>query len=76
MIDIATIDEYLSRQGRFCLIDWLLTDNFLRYADYEAWRYGELKNLEDLLQFDRQPSPFPSVTQIQMGPSLASPPFA
>ena len=54
MIDIATIDEYLSRQGRFCLIDWLLTDNFLRYADYEAWRYGDLENLEDLLQFDRQ----------------------
>ncbi len=54
MIDIATIDEYLSRQGRFCLIDWLLADNYLRYADYEAWRYGELENLEDLLQFDRQ----------------------
>ena len=54
MIDIAIIDDYLSRQGRFCLIDWLLADNFLHYADYEAWRYGELKTLDDVVQFDRQ----------------------
>ena len=54
MIDIVTIDGYLSRQGQFCLIDWLLADNFLRYADYEAWRYGELKSLDDVLQFDRE----------------------
>jgi hypothetical protein len=54
MIDIASIDDYLSRQGRFCLIDWLLADNFLHYADYEAWRYGELKTLDNVVQFDRQ----------------------
>jgi hypothetical protein len=54
MIDIATIDGYLSRQGRFCLIDWLLSDNYLRYADYEAWRYGRLKNLDDVLQLNRE----------------------
>jgi hypothetical protein len=54
VIDVATIDGYLSRQGRFCLIDWLLADNFLHYADYEAWRYGELNSLDDVLQFDRQ----------------------
>jgi hypothetical protein len=53
MIDIAAVDSYLSRQGRFCLIDWLLADNFLHYADYEAWRYGEVNNLDDVLQFDR-----------------------
>ena len=52
MIDIAAVDSYLSRQGRFCLIDWLLADNFLHYADYEAWRYGELKNLDDVVRFD------------------------
>ncbi len=54
MIDIATVADYLSRQGRFCLIDWLLADNFLHYADYEAWRYGELKTLDDVVRFDRQ----------------------
>ncbi len=54
MIDIANIDGYLSRQGRFCLIDWLLADNFLGYADYETWRYGELTNLDDVLRFDRE----------------------
>jgi hypothetical protein len=54
MIDIATIDEYLGRQGRFCLIDWLLANNFLHYADYEAWRYGELNNLDDVVQFDQE----------------------
>ncbi len=54
MIDIASIEEYLSRQGRFCLIDWLLTDNLLHYSDYEAWRYGELKNLDDVLKLERK----------------------
>ena len=54
MIDIATIDEYLSRQGRFCLMDWLLANNFLHYTDYEAWRYGELNNLDDVVQFDQE----------------------
>ena len=54
MIDIATIERYLSRQGRFCLIDWLLADNFLHYADYEAWRYGKMKILDDALQLDRE----------------------
>ncbi len=53
MIDIATIDEYLSRQGRFCLIDWLLMDGLLHYADYEAWRYGKLKGLDDVVRFDK-----------------------
>lgn len=54
MIDIAIVDEYMSRQGRFCLIDWLLADNYLHYADYETWRYGELKSLDDVVHIDRE----------------------
>ncbi len=52
MIDISAIDEQLSQQGRFCLIDWLLADNFLHYADYEAWRYGNLKSLDMAIRLD------------------------
>lgn len=52
MIDIAAIEQHLSQQGRFCLVDWLLADNVLFYADYESWRYGQRDNLDDVLQLD------------------------
>ncbi len=54
MINIAAIDEHLSQQGRFCLIDWLLANNVLFYADYEDWRYGRCGALDDALQLDRE----------------------
>ncbi len=54
MIDIAAIDTQLSQQGQFCLLDWLLADNYLPYEDYEKWRYGELKDLDDAFLFDRK----------------------
>jgi len=52
MIDIATIEQHLSAQGRFCLIDWLLADSQLFYTDYEAWRYGQRENLDEVLQLN------------------------
>jgi len=54
MIDIATIERYLSQQGRFCLLDWLLSDNHLLYSDYEAWRYGQRDSLDNMMQFDQK----------------------
>jgi hypothetical protein len=53
-LDIANIDQYLSQQGRFCLIGWLLSQNYLHYADYESWRYGQLDYLDNALLIDRE----------------------
>jgi hypothetical protein len=52
MIGIADIDSYLSQHGRFCLIDWLLVQNILHYADYEAWRYGRCRFLVEAINLD------------------------
>lgn len=46
MTDIATIDTSLSQAGQFCLLDWLLSQNFLPYGDYEDWRYGRNESLD------------------------------
>lgn len=47
MLDIINIDQHISQQGNFCLIDWLLSDNLLHYSSYESWRYGQLEYLDD-----------------------------
>jgi len=52
MLTIATIDQQLSQQGRFCLIDWMLSENLLHYAAYEDWRYGRATTLEQGIQLD------------------------
>ncbi len=54
MLDIAGIDRHLSQQGAFCLVDWLLSENYLPYAHYEAWRYGKLDNLDGQLLIDNK----------------------
>ncbi|MFT7673241.1 MAG: hypothetical protein ACI845_001651, partial [Gammaproteobacteria bacterium] len=41
MIDVSIIDHCVAEQGRFCVIDWLLSDDLLSYSDYESWRYGD-----------------------------------
>jgi hypothetical protein len=46
MVDIATVDQTVSQQGQFCLLDWLLQENILAYADYEDWRYGRVSYLD------------------------------
>ena len=50
MLTIAIIDQQLSQQGKFCLIDWLLSENLLYYAAYEDWRYGRIETLEPEIQ--------------------------
>ncbi|MFT5503952.1 MAG: tetratricopeptide (TPR) repeat protein [Gammaproteobacteria bacterium] len=52
MIDVSIIDHCVAEQGRFCVIDWLLSDDLLSYSDYESWRYGDQKVLEKLLRLD------------------------
>ena len=54
MLTIAIIDQQLSQQGKFCLIDWLLSENLLYYAAYEDWRYGRLETLEPEIQLESQ----------------------
>ena len=46
MVDIATVDSQVSQQGQFCLLDWMLSENFIPYATYEDWRYGRMATLD------------------------------
>ncbi len=52
MLTIAIIDQQLSQLGKFCLIDWLLSENLLYYAAYEDWRYSRLETLEPEIQLE------------------------
>lgn len=52
ILTIAAIDEYLSRNGQFALLDWLIEQNIIAYADYEAWRYGQRTTLDGALSMD------------------------
>jgi hypothetical protein len=54
MVDIATVDSQVSQQGQFCLLDWMLTKNFIPYADYESWRYGRIPHLDDCFALDAE----------------------
>jgi hypothetical protein len=54
MLQLSTVEDELSRQGYFCLLDWLLTQNFLAYADYEAWRYGHIDTLDGCFQHNEK----------------------
>ncbi len=54
MINIAIIDQQIARQGRFCLIDWLLEENLLDYADYENWRNAQIETLDDKFHLDKK----------------------
>ncbi len=49
MVNISTIDQTVSEQGQFCLLDWLLQNNGIAYAVYEDWRYGRMANLESAM---------------------------
>ena len=46
MVDIATVDSQVSQHGQFCLLDWMLSENFIPYAAYEDWRYGRVATLD------------------------------
>jgi len=45
-VNIADIENALAVQGHFCLLEWLLRENYLAYNDYESWRYGKVKTLD------------------------------
>lgn len=53
-LDIAAIDQQIGELGFFNVIDWLLAQNELHYSDYEAWRYGHLKSLDEKLMLNSQ----------------------
>ncbi len=46
---IATVEQHLSQQGSYCLLEWLLQQNLLAYSTYEAWRYGQIETLDTVL---------------------------
>jgi hypothetical protein len=48
-IDIGTLDRYLVEHGSFTVLDWLLAEGKLAYADYTAWRDGRREVLDDAL---------------------------
>ena len=54
MLQLSTVEDELSRQGYFSLFDWLLAQNLLAYADYEAWRYGHIDTLDGCFQLDEK----------------------
>lgn len=54
-IEVLDIEQALSRQGHFCLLDWLLAENFLPYSDYEKWRYTEVATLDKQIKLEKKP---------------------
>jgi len=44
-----SIDHLLLEQGEFNPLEFLLAEGRITYADYEAWRNGEISRLEDAL---------------------------
>lgn len=49
LLTLSAVDEFVARNGQFTLLDWLLEQNHLGYADYESWRYGALPTLDKTL---------------------------
>ncbi len=52
MLEISSFERHLSQEGKFCLLDWLLSRNLLAYGDYEAWRLGSLKILDKQIDLE------------------------
>ncbi len=48
------VDQLLQEQGEYLPLEFLLQEGRLTYADYEAWRNGELNTLDEALFGDRQ----------------------
>jgi hypothetical protein len=49
-IDIGAVDRLLVEHGSFTVLDWLIAEGTLAYADYAAWRDGRRETLDDALQ--------------------------
>ena len=52
MLPLSMVEAELIRQGYFSLFDWLLSQDLLAYADYEAWRYRRIPTLDGRFQPD------------------------
>ena len=48
-IDIGAVDRFLVEHGSFTVLDWLLAEGTLAYADYAAWRDGNRETLDQAL---------------------------
>lgn len=48
------VDQLLLEQGEYLPLEFLLREGRLTYADYEAWRNGELDTLDEALFGDQQ----------------------
>ncbi len=48
------VEQLLQEQGEYLPLEFLLREGRLAYADYEAWRNGELDTLDEALFGDRQ----------------------
>lgn len=58
-IDIGAVDRFLGEHGSFTVLDWLLAEGTLAYADYAAWRDGKRETLDEAL-----PLPAAAVDQL------------
>lgn len=48
-IDIGAVDRFLVEHGSFTVLDWMLAEGTLAYADYSAWRDGTRDTLDEVL---------------------------
>jgi hypothetical protein len=53
-LNMNTLEHWLGRQGRFCLLDWLLAESLLPYGEYERWRYAQRPYLIDAIELDSE----------------------
>lgn len=53
VIDIGALDRSLAEHGSFTVLDWLLAEGLLAYADYAAWRDGQRATLDEALTLTR-----------------------
>ena len=63
LIDIGAVDRFLVEHGSFTVLDCLLAEGTLAYADYAAWRDGNRETLDDALplhRIARHPPIFPT----------------
>lgn len=51
-IDLYSIENHFSKNGNFCLLDWLIASNYLEYTDYDKWRNGETEFLDNSIKLD------------------------
>ena len=51
-LTLSNVEKSVIHHSFFCLLDWLLTENIIAYADYEDWRYGKLSTLDNKISID------------------------